>query len=418
MSKLNVPLLRFSEFNGQWEETKLGNLFTFKNGINATKEQYGKGSKFINVLDIINNRYITHNNIIGSVNISQDMFEKNKVEYGDILFQRSSETRDEAGQTNVYLDKEQPATFGGFVIRAKKKVDYNPEFMNNLFKTSLVRKEITTKSNGSTRYNVGQETLSNVYLYYPEIPEQTKIADFLTSVDTKIEQLTKKHKLLEEYKTGMMQKIFSQELRFHPKGTSLQAQGENDDGSEFPKWKKEKLERYLMQKSIKNKNNNLDLVLSVSNKKGFISQEEQFDGYEVASKDLSGYKIVEKNEYAYNPSRINVGSIARLISFEIGIVSPMYVTFKLTNEMRLMFFDNLYQTHKFKHLVKVGCSGSVRDSLNFNDMADFKINIPCLEEQTKIANFLSSIDTKIEQVQNQLESTKKFKKGLLQQMFI
>lgn len=117
---MNVPQLRFSEFSGEWEEKKLGNVLSFKNGINADKEQYGKGYKFINVLDIINNNTIVYNNIIGSVDISKDVFEKNKVGYGDILFQRSSEIREEAGQSSVYLDKDHFSTFGGFVIRGQK----------------------------------------------------------------------------------------------------------------------------------------------------------------------------------------------------------------------------------------------------------------------------------------------------------
>ena len=240
----------------------------------------------------------------------------------------------------------------------------------------------------------------------PILSEQQKIAAFLTAVDNKIEQLSKKQELLGEYKKGLMQQIFSQAIRFKAY-----------DGSDFPDWEEKKLGDYLAHKSKKNKDNEVGLVLSVSNKKGFITQNEQFDGYQVASKDLSTYKIIEKSEYAYNPSRINVGSIARLKNNTIGIVSPMYVVFKLKN-LDPVFFDNLYQTHLFKHLIKVGCSGSVRDSLNFNDMADFVFNFPSLEEQQKIASFLSSIDNKIEQVGKQLDEFKKFRKALLQQMFV
>ncbi|MFC4892244.1 restriction endonuclease subunit S [Pseudofrancisella aestuarii] len=406
-SQLNKPKLRFKEFSGEWEKSPLGHYFSFKNGINATKEQYGKGYKFINVLDIINNNIITHEKIIGSVGVSESIFNKNIVEYGDILFQRSSEVREEAGQSNVYLDKEKPATFGGFVIRGKAKRKYYPEFVHYMLKTNIARKEITTKSNGSTRYNVGQETLSEVNIYIPSISEQQKIASFLTSVDKKIELLTQKEKLLKEYKKGIMQKIFSQKIRFKA-----------DDSSEFPEWVEKKLGDYLIHKSDRNKNFGDSLVLSVSNKKGFITQGEQFDGYEVASKDLSNYKIVNKDDYAYNPSRINVGSIARLKNIDQGVVSPMYVVFKAKETLNNIFFDNLIQTHLFKHLVIVNCSGSVRDSLGFDDMCSFKIKLPCLEEQTKIASFLSAIDSKVEQVTKQLEHTKEFKKGLLQQMFV
>lgn len=204
-----LPKLRFPEFEGDWELIQLNKLLEFKNGINASKEQYGRGYKFINVLDILSNDFITHNKIKGSVDVDEKTASKYLVNYGDILFQRSSETREEVGTANVYLDKEQPATFGGFVIRGRKIGEYDPMFFNKLLKTNLSREEITSKSGGSTRYNVGQEILSSVILPFPSLQEQTKIANFLSSIDEKINLLKEKKALLEEYKKGMMQKIFN-----------------------------------------------------------------------------------------------------------------------------------------------------------------------------------------------------------------
>jgi type I restriction enzyme S subunit len=158
--KIGMPQLRFSGFEGEWKTVILGDLLTFKNGLNSDKEKYGKGVKFINVLDILNNDFITYDKIIGSVEITEKEFEKNEVSYGDILFQRSSETRTEVGQANVYLDRDKSSVFGGFVIRGKAKYEYDPLFMNYLLSTPIARKEITDKSGGSTRYNVGQDTLS------------------------------------------------------------------------------------------------------------------------------------------------------------------------------------------------------------------------------------------------------------------
>ena len=226
-----IPELRFSEFEGEWNEKELGEYFEFKNGINASKEEYGSGYKFINVLDIINNDYITNEIIIGKVNVSEEIFQKNIVQYGNILFQRSSETREEVGQSNVYLDKEKNATFGGFVIRGSGIIDYNPSFINFLLKTSKARKEITTKSGGSTRYNVGQETLKKVKIKITHLlPEQTKIATFLTAVDKRIKLLQEKKAELEQYKKGVMQKLFSQTLRF-----------KDEDGKDFPDWEEKML---------------------------------------------------------------------------------------------------------------------------------------------------------------------------------
>ncbi|MCH7410197.1 restriction endonuclease subunit S [Belliella sp. DSM 111904] len=194
----NIPKLRFPEFKKVWAEKSLGELLEFKNGINASKEQYGKGVKFINVLDILNNDFIIHDRIIGSVDVEKNIVDKYPVNYGDILFQRSSETREEVGSASVYLDKEHTATFGGFVIRGRKIGEYDPMFLNKLLKTDASRDSITSKSGGSTRYNVGQETLSSVKLLFPEISEQTKIANFFTAVDEKLQALKKKKALLEQ----------------------------------------------------------------------------------------------------------------------------------------------------------------------------------------------------------------------------
>ncbi len=153
-----IPKLRFSEFFWEWEERKLGELYIFKNGVNASKEQYWEWIKFINVLDIIENRYITYENIIWKVNISEKEIKNNTVSYWDILFQRSSETREEVWQANVYLDKNMKAVFWWFVIRWKSGNNNNPEFINYLLKTSIVRKDITTRSWWSTRYNIWQES--------------------------------------------------------------------------------------------------------------------------------------------------------------------------------------------------------------------------------------------------------------------
>ncbi|NLP59481.1 restriction endonuclease subunit S, partial [Lutibacter sp. B1] len=212
---------------------------------------------------------------------------------------------------------------------------------------------------------------------------------------------------LETLIKGFRQKLFSQELRF-----------KDDNGNDFPEWEEKKLGHYLKHKSVRNKSFEVIRVLSVSNSKGFILQSEQFDNHRVASKDVSNYKIVKKNDIAYNPSRINVGSIATLKDFEEGIVSPMYVVFNLKNTLNLTFFENLITTHLFKHLVKIGCSGSVRDSLNFEDLESFKLKLPTLNEQIKIADFLISITKKNVSERKILAEFESQKKYVLQNMFI
>lgn len=205
-----VPRLRFPEFReaGEWEEKKLSELFAFRNGLNADKEKYGKGHKYISVLDIISGKPITYDSIHSSVEITEKELELFKVEYGDIVFQRSSETQDEAGQASVYLDRKKAAIFGGFVIRGKRISDYHPLFMSALLASAHVRKEISSHSAGSTRYNIGQETLSVIAVLIPSLPEQQKIAACLCSLDALITAQAEKIEALKTNKKGLMQQLF------------------------------------------------------------------------------------------------------------------------------------------------------------------------------------------------------------------
>jgi len=225
-----VPDLRFCEFSGKWEIISLKHLLEFKNGLNASKEDYGFGIKFINVLDILENDYIIYDNILDYVNASEDQIKNYDVSYGDILFQRSSETREEVGMPNVYLDLDKNCIFGGFVIRGKKIGEYVPFFLKELLRSSKVRKDITSRSGGSTRYNIGQTSLEKVKIDIPSLEEQEKIANFLSKIDEKIAILEDKLQLWESFKKGIMQQLFSQELRFT-----------DDDGNSYPDWEEKKL---------------------------------------------------------------------------------------------------------------------------------------------------------------------------------
>lgn len=193
----NVPTLRFQEFTNPWTLMPLKKLLCFQNGINADSAKYGKGVKFISVSDILNNQYITYDCIKGMIDIDKKTMERFLVEYGDILFQRSSETFEDIGRANVYLDKEHPATFGGFVIRGKKISEYNPMFFRYLLCTPNARKQTVRMGAGAQHYNIGQDGLGKISLYFPTIQEQQKIAGFLSAIDDRI---SVQNKIIEDLK--------------------------------------------------------------------------------------------------------------------------------------------------------------------------------------------------------------------------
>lgn len=187
----------------------LKKLLCFQNGINADSAKYGKGVKFISVSDILNNQYITYDCIKGMIDIDKKTMERFLVEYGDILFQRSSETFEDIGRANVYLDKEHPATFGGFVIRGKKISEYNPMFFRYLLCTPNARKQTVRMGAGAQHYNIGQDGLGKISLYFPTIQEQQKIAGFLSAIDDRI---SVQNKIISKYETlikGIYHDFFS-----------------------------------------------------------------------------------------------------------------------------------------------------------------------------------------------------------------
>ncbi|WP_271405470.1 restriction endonuclease subunit S [Tenacibaculum soleae] len=394
-----VPKLRFSEFEREWYKNRVGELADFiVPGRNKPKEFNGN-------IPWITTPDIEHNGIVKVSKKGLSISSEEAKKVGAKIVPTNAIIISCVGELGLTA-----ITGVEMVINQQLHAFIPKEKIENrflLYSISNQKKYMDKVATKTAVPYMNKDNCNSIPVIYPSFSEQQKIANFLTSIDTQIQILEKKKTLLAQYKKGIMQKIFKQELRF-----------KDDDGNDFAEWEEKKLGEYLTHKSRRNKKLEVTRTLSVSNSKGFVLQSEQFDNHRVASKDVSNYKIVEKNDIAYNPSRINVGSIATLKDFEIGIVSPMYVVFSLKDTLDLTFFENLISTHLFKHLVKVGCSGSVRDSLNFDDLESFKLKIPSLAEQTKIANFLSAIDKNIALVNTKIEHTKSYKKGLLQQMFV
>lgn len=174
----------------------------------------------------------------------------------------------------------------------------------------------------------------------------------------------------------------------------------------------------IVQISKRNKNNAIQNVLSVSNRQGFIKQSDQFENRNVASEDTSNYKIVEQNDFAFNPTRINVGSIARLTTFEKGIVSPMYVCFRTQENVAPEYIDNFFESKHFYCEIQKRLEGSVRQCLSFEGLCNIPLSLPSFEMQQRIGQRLLTLGQKIKTETDLLELLNKQKQYLLRQMFI
>ena len=357
-------------------------------------KRFGNGVKFISVMDILNNQFIYYDNIRASVEIADGDLDTYGVKYGDILFQRSSETLEDVGQANVYLDSK-PAVFGGFVIRGKSKGNYNPLFFRYLLTSPTVRKRVIVKGAGAQHFNIGQDGLSKVCIDIPCIKEQEKIARLLALLD---ERIATQNKIIEDLKKLKSAII---EMEYGNMAKSISHIGD-----------------FIEQTSKRNKDSAILNVLSVSNSQGFIQQSEQFENRIVASDDTSNYKIVARNDFAFNPARINVGSIARLTTFERGIVSPMYICFRTKNNLFPEYLDYFFESKRFFAEIQKRLEGSVRQCLSFEGLCNIPLCIPTVEVQQQIGKRLSTLAKEIKLEIDFLELLQRQKRFLLHQMFI
>ena len=179
-----------------------------------------------------------------------------------------------------------------------------------------------------------------------------------------------------------------------------------------------KLGDFLEQVSERNRDRKITNILSVSNKYGFVRQSEQFSNRTIASEDTSCYKVVTKDDFAYNPARINVGSIARLDTEESGIVSPMYVCFRIKRSLNPIFLSNYFKSSKFQEQINRRLEGSVRQCLTFESLCEIPIPVPNMAFQNIASDAFVSLQSKLMNERAFLASLEKQKQYLLQKLFI
>jgi len=374
-----MPQLRFPEFEGEWENLKLGEL--------SKSIHSGKDS---NVFD---GNYPLYGSM-GIIGKSSSPTYEGKY----ILVARVGAN---AGSINLVEDSF-GVTDNTLVIENDSRIDTDFEYY--LLKVANLNRYIF----GSGQPLVTGSMLKALKVLIPSLPEQLKIASFFTAIDQKISLLKRKKTLLEQYKKGVMQKIFSQEIRF-----------KDDNGHEFPKWEKKKLGELTYKTGKKNKGSTPYPIYSINNREGFLPQGDQFEGVDSNSRgyDISLYKIIEEKTFAYNPARINVGSIGFSGDLKDIIISSLYVCFKTKQGLEDAYLHHYLKTFQFNKSVLQNVEGGVRDYLFYENFSNIKINLPSNKEQLKIANFLSAIDDKINHTQKQVEKAEVWKKGLMQQMF-
>lgn len=370
------PKIRFNDFTTEWQPQSLGEVTHFKRGYDLPSSQRIDGEFPI----ISSSGYSGHHS-------------EYKVNGPGLVTGRYGSIGE------IYLVKEPH-----WPLNTALYVDNL--FNNNINYCYFLLQTIDFKkfSDKTGVPGVNRNDLHKIQTAIPSRQEQQKIADFLTSVDTKVNQLTEKHRLLKEYKKGVMQQIFSQQIRF-----------KNEDGKTFSEWEYKKGNEVF--DSISDKKHNSDLpILAITQEYGAIPRELINYDVQVTENSVSGYKVVQKGDFI-----ISLRSFQGGIEYSQyhGICSPAYIILRPNIEVVDDFFKYYLKTHNFIQEMKKRLEG-IRDGkiLSYKYFSEINIPYPCVNEQQKIAQFLQSIDNKIDAVSEQIEKTTQFKKGLLQQMFV
>ena len=380
---LNVPHLRFPEFSGEWEEHTLSEYLEFKNGLNPDAKRIGSGLPFISVMDILSEGVINYDNIRGKVNATEKEIECFGVKDGDLLFQRSSETLEDVGRANVYMDN-RTAIYGGFVIRGRKIGNYDPLFFKYLLATPLARKRTCRMGAGAQHFNIGQEGLSKISLYFPSIEEQRKIAEFLSLIDERIATQNKIIEDLKKLKSAISLKMLHSDSweQFRIKDIAIIGRGRVISSVEISQQKNPTYPVYSSQTSNEGIMGYLDDYM--------------FEG-EYISWTTDG---ANAGTVFYRNGRFNCTNVCGLLKLKKGFDTH---------------FVSLVLAEATKKYVSVNLANP---KLMNNTMGNIQICLPKLEEQKRISIVFRRLHELLAIHNNLLTEYSKQKQYLLSQMFI
>ena len=391
--KMLVPKLRFKEFNNNWNNEKISNAFALSSGSTPnTKQRFF----YTGNINWVSSGELKRKYIVDTINkVSNIAIEKNNLKIYDIgtllIAIYGLEASGVRGTCSILNIK---ATISQACMALESKNNISNEFMYYWYQKNGQWIGLRI-AQGTKQQNLTAELIGNLEVEYPSIDEQEKIVNFLSLLDKKIELQKQKIEALKIYKKGLIQKMYQKNYN-----------------------NKIKMEKILIQKSIRNTNDENYNVYSVSNKDGFILQTEQFKDRIVASEDTKNYKVVEKDDFAYNPARINVGSIARMKKDTKGIISPMYICFKCNEKILPEYLEYFFESSKFTYEMNKRLEGSVRMCLSYESMLNIPIELPNKNEQEEISKMLNNLSDKIKLEEEKWIKLKKLKKGLLQKMLI
>lgn len=418
MEKL-IPQLRFPEFKGEWYSKKFKELFDFysTNSFSRDLLNYSDGTIYnIHYGDIhtkFKNQFFLTKETVPYIN-NDVILNKSKslifCNEGDLIIADASENYEDIGKSIELIElNNQNVVAGLHTLHARPKHKLSIGFSGFYTQTNVYKNQIKKIAQGTKVLGLSSKRVNDINISIPSLEEQTKITNFLGKVDKQIEILTSIKEKLEAYKKGTMQQLFNQELCF-----------KKDDGSNYPDWEENKLGEIIEKFIVPMRDKPKDLAGNIP-----WCRIEDFEGiYLCKSKTSQG--VTEETVASMNLKVFPVDTLLVSCSANLGVCAIVKEPL-VTNQTFIGLVPNFskvnveflyYEMTKNAPRLNRLSSGTTISYLSREAFENFKILLPKIEEQTKIANFLSAIDRQIEQVDKQIDKSKAFKKGLLQQMFV
>ena len=407
MAENKKPAIRFKGFTDAWEQRKLGDLGSFKNGMNFSKDAMDKGYPFVNLQNIFGRNVIDTDNL-GLAEATDTQLREYNLLQGDVLFVRSSVKLEGVGEAALVPKFLENTTYSGFIIRFRDESNMDDNFKRFVFGIKFVRDQIMAKATNSANKNISQEALNNLEVLLPSNVEQKEIGSFFSNLDTLITLHQRKCETLQKLKKSMLQKMFPKNGSLYPE---IRFAGFTDA------WEQREFSKQYVKVSEKNDLSfGTDKIISVANMYFKEDTKESSDDY------MKTYNVMRLGDIAFEGNKSKNFAHGRFVENTIGdgIVSHVFDVFRPIADYDLLFWKYIINNEGVMGRIMTRCTkaSTMMTNLVADDFLKEKIAVPSLEEQRQIGSFLNGLDNLITLHQRKLETLKKIKKSMLQKMFI
>lgn len=397
-----IPSMRFDEFKYSWKVTTLGEI----------TRQYRESNKNVHHQNLLSLSYgkIVRKDIESKKGLLPASFDTYQIIKKDIIVFRVTDLQNDKKSLRVGISEEEGIITPAYVCMECDTRVVDPHYLYTLLHYYDDITKVYYKMGDGMRQTLAYSDLKELKVYLPNFPEQHKIVECFELLDKQIQISSKKIASLRQMKTASLHAMFPQNGETRPR---VRFKGFEGD------WEEKAFSDITFHAGVKNRENLPLESYSISNEHGFIPQNEQFEnGGTMSSADKRMYYIVSPNSFAYNPARINVGSLGYYSGEKDVIVSSLYEVFKTTEDINDIFLFYWFKTNVFNKMIELYQEGGVRLYFFYDKLCQCSAMVPSIEEQSMIANYFTTIDKQISLEEQKLESLKRIKSACLDKMFV